>query len=77
MIKLNFLKIGLWGLFWSCIAMVMSIGTLMLFIPDGETALLWLIYLGSVAVVAKFAAIISIVLIFVGLVADRTRQDHE
>jgi len=77
MIKLDLLKIGKWGMAICGAIFVLGMIVIMFFLPSGETALYWFIYIGYPVVLAKTGFIISLVIWVIGLVLNQKKPEVE
>lgn len=78
MIKLNLLKIGKWGMlvfgaiFAICVILLLTVAP-----NTGEMALVWIIYLGTPAVIAKYGFFGALIVWIVGLVLNQKKPETE
>ena len=77
MIKLDLLKIGKWGMAICGGLFVLGMIVIMFFIPKGETALYWFIYIGYPTALAKTGFIISLVIWVIGLVLNQKEPEDK
>lgn len=72
MIKLNLVKIGGYGLSISAIIMGLSLVLAILLLPQvGEYAMVWGLWLGFLAAIAKIVFFVSFAIFVVGLLVER------
>ena len=76
MVTLDLVKIGKYGFFSSLVIFISAMLGIIFCLPNGESGLVWFVYLGILAVAAKAGITISVIMFLVGLLLERKERQE-
>ena len=74
MINLNLLKISKYGMMIFGTIVILSMAVLIFLMPNDESSIIWMIYVGPMAVVGKFGFWASVALWVLALVLNQKEE---